>query len=86
MNNIRWKGNKYEHCFNIIYEVNNEKNNVVKEYNTTYDTLLFEGQYLNGKRNGKGKEYKYPGILIFEGEYFNGKRNGKGKEYIIMVN
>ena len=35
---------------------------------------------LNGKRNGKGKEYKYD-KLEFEGEYLNGKRNGKGKEY-----
>ena len=44
--------------------------------------LLFEGEYLNGKRNGKGKEYdSLNDKLIFEGEYSNGKRNGKGKEY-----
>ena len=37
---------------------------------------------MNGKRNGKGKEYYKNGELIFEGEYLNGKRwNGKGKEY-----
>jgi len=35
---------------------------------------------MNGKRNGKGKEY-YNDKLIYEGEYKNGKRNGKGKEY-----
>ena len=35
---------------------------------------------MNGKRNGKGKEYEY-GELIFEGEYSNGKKNGNGKEY-----
>ena len=35
---------------------------------------------MNGKRNGKGKEYK-TNQLIYEGEYLNGKRNGKGKEY-----
>ena len=41
----------------------------------------FEGEYLNWKRNGKGKEY-INGKLIFEGEYLNGKRwNGIGKEY-----
>ena len=46
------------------------------------DRLIFEGDYKNGKRNGKGKEYSdYNGKLIFEGEYVNGKRNGKGKEY-----
>ena len=34
-----------------------------------------EIDYLNGKRNGKGKEYNYNGILVFEGEYLNGKKN-----------
>ena len=56
--------------------------------------MVFEGEYLNGKRNGKGKEYfYYCGPLefngyfhiytfnSFEGEYKNGKRNGKGKEF-----
>ena len=44
--------------------------------------LLFEGEYLNGQKNGKGKEYNYDGELIFEGEYLNGKKwNGKGKEF-----
>ena len=33
----------------------------------------FEGEYLNGKRNGKGKEYSYwNGNLQFEGEYLSG--------------
>ena len=36
--------------------------------------LIFEGEYLNGKRNGKGKEYNYFGKLEFEGEYLNGER------------
>ena len=44
--------------------------------------MIFHGEYKNGKRNGKGKEYDSgSGKLIFEGEYLNGKRNGKGKEY-----
>ena len=46
--------------------------------------LIFEGEYLNGKRNGKGIEYfnnKFGNKLIFEGEYLNDERNGKGKEY-----
>ena len=53
---------------------------IFKEYN--HDELIFEGEYLNGERNGKGKEYFY-GELIFEGEYMDGKRNGLGKEYYI---
>jgi len=42
---------------------------------------MLEGEYLNGKRNGRGKEYYEDGRLMFEGEYLNGIRNGKGKEY-----
>ena len=57
-----------------------DTNNIVKEFNINNDKLKFEGEYLNGRRNGKGKEYM-DGTLIFEGEYLNGKRNGKGKEY-----
>ena len=52
-----------------------------KEYDKYNDSLVFEGEYLNGKRNGKGKEYYPNDKLKFEGEYLNGKRNGKGKEY-----
>ena len=60
--------------------------------NKNYDTIIisglnkaikkFEGEYLNGKRNGKGKEYylKY-GNIKYQGEYVNGKKEGKGKEY-----
>ena len=37
--------------------------------------MIFMGEYLNGKRDGKGKEYDYfTGNLIFEGEYFDGNR------------
>ena len=39
------------------------------EYNYYNEKLIFEGEYLNGKRNGKGKEYYDNDKLIFEGEY-----------------
>jgi len=58
-----------------------ESNRIGKEYYGYDDRLKFKGEYLNGERNGKGKEYWNDGILRFEGEYLNGKRNGKGKEY-----
>ena len=61
-----------------MYELNNGTGKV-KEYDN--GELIFQGEYLNGKRNGIGKEYDYNGELKFEGEYLNGKRNGKGKEY-----
>ena len=41
--------------------------------------MKFKGEYLKGKRNGKGKEYFFNGKLLFEGEYSNNKKwNGKG--------
>ena len=73
-----------------------KKEGYCRIYDLDTMTLKFEGEYKNGKKNGKGKEfYKNPEIyeneyilgekrgstLIFEGEYLNGKRNGKGKEY-----
>ena len=75
---------------NKIYSYNNEKKGKLiyeedifgrkrKEYDDN-GNLIFEGEYINGKRNGNGKEYKN-GNLIFEGEYKNGKRIN-GKEYL----
>jgi antitoxin component YwqK of YwqJK toxin-antitoxin module len=67
------------------------------EFILNTNKLIFEGEYLNGKRNekgkeyyknsklgkrnGKGKEYRYFRQLKFEGKYLNGKKSGKGKEY-----
>ena len=52
---------------------------MVKEFNKK--KLIFEGEYINGEKCGKGKEYDDYGNLIYEGEYLNEKRNDKGKEY-----
>ena len=30
--------------------------------------MIFEGEYLNGKRNGKRKEYNCKNKIIFEGK------------------
>ena len=49
------------------------------------DNLIYNGEYLNSKRNGKGKKYN-EGRLIFEGEYLNGEKNGRGKEYYYNSN
>ena len=53
---------------------------MVKKMEKEKNILIFEGEYLNGKRNGKGKEYGYDGSLKFEGEYLNGKRIEKVKQ------
>ena len=73
-----WNGKGYDKNGNIIYKLNNG-NGKVKEY---YDGKLgFEGEYLNGKINGYGKEYDYEDELIFEGEYLYNHRI-KGKIYL----
>ena len=62
----------------MIFKLNKGKG-IVKEYDSLFPELIFEGQYLNGKKNGKGKEYYNKGKLKFEGEYLNGERwNGIG--------
>ena len=75
---INLKNNKFFSNRYIEYEAN-EKG---KEYIGYSDKLINEGEYLNGERNKKEKEYYYEGNFKFEGEYLNGKKwNGKGKEY-----
>ena len=69
-------------CFSGRYIIYEEKNRG-KEYDSENDSLIFEGEFLNGERNGKGKEYffYYNEKIKFEGEFLNGEKNGKGKEY-----
>ena len=76
----KWNGKGYDKNGNIIYELING-NGKVKEYDN-YGHLIFEGEYLNGKRNGKGKEYK-DGKIEFEGEYENGRR--KENNYFCFI-
>ena len=70
---IKYLGeNKY-----IIQDING----ITKEYENGY--LIYEGEYINDKRNGRGKEFDISGNITFEGEYKNGNRwNGKIKELI----
>ena len=49
-----------------------EKNGGGKEYLKDTNIIIFEGNYLNGKRYGPGKEYYSNGKIKFEGEYLNG--------------
>ena len=68
---------------NDKYEIKNGKGYLKEGCFWYFDYhLKFEGEYLNGEKNGKGKEYNEEGELIFEGEYLNGKKwNGKIYEY-----
>ena len=58
-----------------------EENSKKDEYDA-YKYLIFEGDFLKGKRHGFGKVYNNR-KLIFEGEYLDGLKNGKEK--IIMI-
>ena len=78
-NNLKWNGKGYIISNIIKYELKDGKG-YIKEYHWYNSNLEFECEYLNGQRNGKGKEY-YDNKLRFEGEYLNGQRNGKGIEY-----
>ena len=74
-----WNGKGYDIEENEIYKLENGKGSVV-----IYDDdgkLMYEGEYLNGEKNGQGKEYDNSGKLVFEGQYLNGEKNGQGKEY-----
>ena len=86
---IKWDGEGCDPNGNKIYKINNGTG-FYKEYEYQSDYyhdnkynfyLVFEGEYLNGEKHGKGRnEYDEEGEIIFEGEYHEGKRwNGKGK-------
>ena len=78
MNGKWWTGKGYDANSNISFEIKEGKGYIKEYYNRE---LKFEGEYINGERNGKGKGYDFDGRLRFVGEYLNGKSNGKGKEY-----
>ena len=73
-------GSGYDTKMNVVYSLENGKGYIKEYFENGY--LKFEGEYVNGERNGKGKEYYKDGCLLFEGEYLNGKR-WSGKAYNI---
>ena len=73
----KWHGKGYDENGNIIYEIKNGKGKAREYYNGYYynQFLLYEGEYLDDTRNGKGKEFDNDGKLIFEGEYLDEYRS-----------
>ena len=56
-------------------------NGKIKEYDF-FGNLLFEGEYLKGKKNGKGIKYYDNKKIKFKGEYLDGKiQNGIFYDY-----
>ena len=79
LNGKEWNTKEYDKNGNIINEIKNGKGIIIKY--DEFDNIIFRGEYLNGLKNGKGKEFFSNGKLKFEGEYLNDLRHGKGKEY-----
>ena len=61
----------------IIYE----ENGMGKEYDGFEDKLIYEGEFLNGERSGKGKILYKNGKINYIGQFLHGKKHGLGKEY-----
>ena len=74
----KWNGKGCDKNHNVIYELINGNTNI-KEY--INDKLIYEGGYLNGKKNGKGKN-----IISIEKYYLKGyileEKNGMEKDMI----
>ena len=49
-----WNIKSYDISGNIIYELKNGKG-YVKNYDAYNNKLIYEGEYLNGEKNGWGK-------------------------------
>ena len=45
-----------------------------KEYRLNTNIILFEGEYFNKEKNGRGREYYENGLIKFDGVYFKGKK------------
>ena len=52
--------------------MNGEKNGIGKEYDD--GRLIYEGEFLFGKRHGEGKKYYNNNKIKYEGEYLYGKK------------
>ena len=70
--NKKYNGIGYDAKGNAMYEIKNGAGKI-KEFDDNFK-LIFEGEYLNGKRNGKGKEFDQNGKVIYEGKFLNNER------------
>ena len=65
LNGKRWEGIIYNKKDNLQFQIKNG-NGKVKEYSISqYNvTILFEGEYINGEKNGVEKKYGYKDKLL----------------------
>ena len=78
---------------NIMFEGSLDIDGLETDYGSSYNidgTILYRGNFLEGKYNGSGKLYygkkndKGENIIKFDGEFNQGKYHGKGIEYSFM--
>ena len=81
-NGKKWTGKCIDRNGVIIYEIKGGKGHL-KEYDHVWgERLKYDGEYLNGFKNGKAKEYNTGNsCLKYEGGFYNGVRHGKCKLY-----
>ena len=74
----KYEGKGYDGHGNASFELK-KGNGEIKEYDIHKGKLIivFEGEYRNGRRDGKGREYDKNGKLVYEGQYVNGKKTNR---------
>ena len=79
----KWDGKIYDKNKKVIYEINNGNGKIIEYFGNVLENK-FEGECIDGKKNGRGKEYGWGKFLLFEGEYKDGKKEGYGVQYNII--
>ena len=67
----KWTGEGYNDYGNETFEI---KNGNGKDIEYLRNNTRFEGEYINGERNGFGREYDKDVKLKFEGEFKDDKK------------
>ena len=65
----------------LEYEINLDKIKALNNYKLyDFDTnkLIYEGGYVNNKKNGYGTEYHTNGNLLYQGDFIENKKSGYG--------
>ena len=68
----------------LFYEINLDKNNLLKHYkfyNSDTQIITYEGEYVNNKKTGYGKEYYSNGNVSYEGNWVDDSFYGEGINY-----
>ena len=69
----KYNGKGYDENGNIIYELIDGCGTIIECF---HDNLIsYIGEYKDGIRNGKGKEYSQNGKIKFDSEYSNSNKN-----------